>query len=105
MMNQEIKREWIEALRSGKYKQARGFLRYRGGYCCLGVLMDIQGAKDDAFNDGDVPTARFSAGLPISAKLVLAAANDGTECAENGQIMRPHTFNEIANYLEREKGI
>jgi hypothetical protein len=105
MMNQEIKREWIEALRSGKYIQAKGFLRIRGKYCCLGVLMHIQGADDDAFNDADLPTARFSAGLPIDAKLVLAAANDGTECAQNGQMMRRHSFNEIADYLERERGI
>ena len=33
--------EWLEALRSGKYKQGRRFLRNNGEFCCLGVLCDI----------------------------------------------------------------
>lgn len=28
---------WVEALRSGKYKQDKGFLQTQEGYCCLGV--------------------------------------------------------------------
>ncbi len=55
-MNPEIKALWLEALRSGKYKQGRGHLynkrtlRRKSGevkakeikeYCCLGVLCDI----------------------------------------------------------------
>jgi len=40
-MNQEIKKEWVEALRSGKYQQATGVLCNGVGYCCLGVLCDI----------------------------------------------------------------
>lgn len=41
-MNPEIKREWVEALRSGKYKQGSGRLRDdTDRYCCLGVLCDI----------------------------------------------------------------
>lgn len=41
-MNKEIKLKWIEALRSGNYKQGRGQLRnHRNEYCCLGVLCDI----------------------------------------------------------------
>lgn len=34
--------KWIDALRSGKYKQGiEGHLRSRSGYCCLGVLDEI----------------------------------------------------------------
>lgn len=33
--------EWVEALRSKKYKQCRGSLKSRGKFCCLGVLGDI----------------------------------------------------------------
>lgn len=48
-MNPEIKKAWVEALRSGEYAQARGALcRTEGtvddqtvGYCCLGVLTDL----------------------------------------------------------------
>lgn len=36
----ELKKEWIAALRSGKYKQGRGSLYddINNTYCCLGVL-------------------------------------------------------------------
>lgn len=38
-MDPNIKRLWIEALRSGKYRQGRGFLHsLNEEYCCLGVL-------------------------------------------------------------------
>jgi hypothetical protein len=48
-MNKRIKRKWLEALRSGKYKQGRSELhRMEEGengpehkYCCLGVLCDL----------------------------------------------------------------
>lgn len=41
-MNQEIKRLWVTALRSGEYKQAEGALKTEDGYCCLGVLNQIR---------------------------------------------------------------
>jgi hypothetical protein len=34
----------LEALRSGRYDQARGALRITDGYCCLGVAEDVRGA-------------------------------------------------------------
>jgi hypothetical protein len=41
-MNSEIKAKWLQALRSGEYKQTRYTLRScTGGFCCLGVLSDI----------------------------------------------------------------
>ena len=40
-MNQEIKRRWVEALRSGEYKQGREALKRQGQFCCLGVLCDL----------------------------------------------------------------
>lgn len=44
-MNPEVKKRWVEALRSGKYEQGDGRLRrYRSGvetFCCAGVLCDI----------------------------------------------------------------
>jgi len=47
-MNPEVKKKWVNALRSGNYKQGKGRLvspcknedgRYE--YCCLGVLCDL----------------------------------------------------------------
>ena len=39
-MREDIKL-WIEALRSGEYKQTKGALEYNGGYCCLGVYAKL----------------------------------------------------------------
>lgn len=41
-MNQHVK-EWLKALRSGKYKQGRGALKQGDLFCCLGVACDISG--------------------------------------------------------------
>ena len=45
-MNKEYKKLWLEALRSGDYKQARGRLMdvdddFNKTYCCLGVLCKV----------------------------------------------------------------
>jgi len=44
-MNKVKKAQWVAALRSGKYQQARGILcsvRFsKRSYCCLGVLSDL----------------------------------------------------------------
>lgn len=41
-MNVELKAKWVEALRSGKYKQGKNHLRNKDDtFCCLGVLCDI----------------------------------------------------------------
>jgi hypothetical protein len=49
-MNPVVKAKWLEALRSGEYKQATGVLRTSAdGYCCLGVLSQL------ASDEGVVP--------------------------------------------------
>jgi hypothetical protein len=41
-MNKTIKKKWIEALESDKYRKGKGRLKSNdGSYCCLGVLCDI----------------------------------------------------------------
>ena len=50
-MNEDIKKKWLEALRSGKYQQGTGFLQKEGRYCCLGVLCDLFAEDDDC--DGE----------------------------------------------------
>lgn len=44
-MNQEFKKEWIDALRSGKYEQGKNQLVDNGKYCCLGVACDLLADK------------------------------------------------------------
>lgn len=40
-MNPEIKKKWVDALRSGKYKQGTGALRRGDSFCVLGVVCDL----------------------------------------------------------------
>ena len=41
-MSPSIKTRWIEALKSGKYKQGKGRLRNKDNeFCCLGVLCEL----------------------------------------------------------------
>jgi hypothetical protein len=41
-MNPEIKAQWLGALRSGEYKQSKGYLRkVNDTFCCIGVLTDL----------------------------------------------------------------
>ena len=39
-MPDKYKEPWVQALRSGNYKQTEGALCDSRGYCCLGVLLD-----------------------------------------------------------------
>lgn len=67
-MKRDIKDRWVAALRSKKFKQARGALRRNGwgegeSFCCLGVLCElareegvVERARDgyvDPFNEYD----------------------------------------------------
>jgi len=32
---------WVDALKSGKFKQVKGALKLKRGYCCLGVACEV----------------------------------------------------------------
>jgi hypothetical protein len=45
-MKKEIAKKWVKALRSGKYKQGKGYLKQLNSkneprHCCLGVLCEL----------------------------------------------------------------
>jgi hypothetical protein len=46
-MDAQLKAKWVEALRSGEYKQAKGKLHdtKNDAFCCLGVLCKVMGAE------------------------------------------------------------
>lgn len=120
-MDKEIKAKWVEALRSGKYKQGRLALRpTEDSFCCLGVLCDILGEKwiaphedgnaEDHFSDAEGGTELLSryvmkkVGLADDNPLLqfgdtlatLSLLNDGS-----GSI-GPITFSEIADLIEAQ---
>lgn len=47
--------EFLEALESGEYKQARASLRNRGGFCCLGVACDLDPCVEWKFMEDAAP--------------------------------------------------
>jgi hypothetical protein len=82
-MDKEIKAKWIEALRSGKYKQGRTRLRTANDeFCCLGVLCEVMNAERVQTTFDDQPylylygsSAKSASFLP--KELADAAGIDG----------------------------
>lgn len=104
-MDKKLKKEWLKALRSGKYRQAREMLRTtwnkHNSYCCLGVLARVAGAKfydgvptldGMSIGDGDVEYLDDGfAGLSRTTQEKLVKMND-----EDGV-----NFNQIADWIEK----
>lgn len=105
-MNKELKQKWVEALRSGKYKQGKEALRRcepEESFCCLGVLCDIVDPHNWELVDlGDIYTHKGKSGYPdreiarsvgLDDQFItnLAMAND------NGK-----SFEQIAARIEAE---
>lgn len=56
-MDKKLKAKWIKALRSGKYSQSMGMMYEpeTAGFCCLGVLCSVAGAKLNQIEDMGFP--------------------------------------------------
>jgi hypothetical protein len=74
MMDPDIKAKWLEALRSGEYKQATQVLQNRRGYCCLGVLCRAVGAEFQELHSDD---DRYYDNVPVLDGINLANGDDG----------------------------
>ena len=119
-MPKELKAKWLEALRSGKYRQGMARLRDQsGGYCCLGVLQEAldgqvemlseemaqfyptQGwSRDHGLDPGDSFDANhgFDPDLVINGiKARASHHNDGS-----GDVNSCASFAEIADAIEAQ---
>lgn len=76
-MKKDIAQKWVEALRSGKYRQGAGVLRQESAkgdlFCCLGVLCELavqEGAilRAKSFENGDYAYDGSRWNLPESVK-------------------------------------
>ncbi len=86
MMTPETKQLWIDALRSGDWKQCTGaYSDKHGGFCCLGVLGKIIG------------TPLCSDGIAQTGLTDL----QGVQCVRMNDEHRL-TFPEIADVIEKE---
>ena len=98
-MKAAIKRKWIKALRSGEYKQGYQMLKFRGRYCCLGVLNEVCGL---GAGHGDGMIRREIAeplGLSWYVQNKLTSFNDGGR--RGGKERPPKSFKWIANWIEK----
>lgn len=98
-------KKWINALRSGKYKQGKGLLQKEKNYCCLGVACKVLIPKDELLVDfsgfirGSLPYQQRNApewlkdindDFKEKAYRTLTSLNDKHD----------HSFDEIADLLE-----
>ncbi len=101
-MNPEVKAKWVAALRSGKFTQGRSALKtVDGGYCCLGVLCEINGdLTEDGYveNDTEEDETGTSASYPPAGYQGLTH----TEIRHLGRMndLYRATFAQIADYAE-----
>ena len=107
-----IKKLWVKALRSGKYKQGRNALCHAGRYCCLGVLCDIavkQGAmsRRKAFrencqlNTDMLNWTQCRIGDPVLKVPHHIRDSVGRRCAALNDGHPGLTFKQIARLIER----
>ena len=110
-MDPELKAKWLEALRSGKYRQAVGALRRNAdsgdSFCCLGVLCDVLDPND--WTEEDIT---YSWGLNSYGKDERQGAVLPTPVTEQYHISRNRmwdltglndkgkSFSEIADWIE-----
>ena len=71
-----VKRKWLAALRSGKYKQGESYMynKYDNSYCCLGVLCEIEGANTKQMHKIELPAeiGMFTELVPNASELTKA---------------------------------
>jgi hypothetical protein len=120
-MMMSLKQKWIDALRSGKYEQAKGRLKKeyddRGRllnepqYCCLGVLIEISDEDMSPANGVDLVNGedweRHFKSIANSVSLDYIVSEFGTEMdTRNAQDQlanlndRGVGFSKIADFIE-----
>lgn len=127
----EHRRKWVEALRSGGFRQGHGALRSRDGrYCCLGVACDLAAAEGVVVVDDDEsgygrdarlvayvdPATGYkdTAYLPEKVRDWLGLSDERGRLKANAQVSTDcnalstlndngFAFKEIANVIERDE--
>ncbi len=104
-MTEEIKAnrvKWLEALKSGKYKQTTGKLKSHGRYCCLGVWGKISTWDNCNFNneylsDAGLKSLNMTVAQADKATQLNDGADDGYYIVNN----KSSTFKEIEAYFRK----
>ena len=117
-MNPEVKKQWVEALRSGEYEQTDCALHDERGFCCLGVLCDLHAKATGGKWDESHYERRYQGVAALLPPLVCEWAQlpyvshydpDGTDVdiTKENKTMRLATLNDdgvsftkIADYID-----
>ena len=92
-MDAALKKKWITALRSGRYRKCRHVLAdAQGRYCAIGVLLLASGAQRARLLDKSSVWSTGFIGLTGDEIGKIEAAND----------IWGFSFKEIADYIEKE---
>lgn len=105
-LRKDMKKKWLKALRSGKYKQGTGVLfdddETDGGYCCLGVLAACSGFSSEDMDGIGFPDSLDNSMFTetnwcVPYKGRLQPLNELNDCTRL-------SFKQIANIIERTVG-
>jgi len=102
---QQMKTEWLEALRSGKYPQVQGTLKGitgdgEEGYCCLGVFCSVVLGEEPELcvEDGDLEIYEGPSETYIKLTNIIGGVEGkGIDMNDNGE-----DFSTIADMIEEE---
>lgn len=108
-MDKLVKKRWVRALRSGRYRQIRGHLRNGcGGFCALGVLCELARRDGLVENYGDIG---FTGSQNTTSSVLPRDVADWAGCStspsiQGASIMELNDdsklpFNEIADLIEQ----
>jgi len=111
----KLRRDWLKALRSGKYEQCQGELKdssINGSFCCLGVLGKILKIDDkDLEGKGDLTSKGFEFKHTIKFPKALVQFNKKKKTRKNTDFCNHlismnddnyDSFNTIADYIEEK---
>jgi len=112
-MKKAVKKRWIAALRSGKYRQGKAYLcktyKGRSKFCCLGVLAheELDGEWQELGEVGEGNTAwnlyykgDEALGLLPKEALIEVGLSDIDQDELSGMNERGRSFKEIADWIE-----
>lgn len=108
-MDPEIKRKWVEALRSGEYVQGQAKLKRDGMHCCLGVLCEVANPPGWDSTLGCIREKGVMLGqeeddfwtLPPATAALLRVNDDQQQKLMDMNDHAGATFEQIADFIEK----
>lgn len=103
-MEKQYKEQWLEALKSGKYKKGTGKLRAKeddGSYswCCIGVYCDVRGFKLEESGMDCVEQDDKLWYKPANLEIGYAHLDKLVEINDRGK-NRSENFDDVIKYIE-----